>query len=149
MNWNVSSFLFGNDKRADIQLVVIGLSFLISFTLYYTGHFQKSGGADLLPDYAVALGIFIAALIGYWRGGLILSWAVVYASLLGLEAELLLIHHTDFPILDRLIRLFFQPTRVMIFLIDAVIFGTIGFGFGYLVCVVVRLVRKKAGIASD
>ncbi|RLM68007.1 hypothetical protein DVK05_09250 [Halorubrum sp. Atlit-8R] len=80
------ALLLGPDRdrpRPDPRLAAPPLCFALVFAAYAVGVFEVAGGVILLAGEATVVGLLAAAALAVRRGGLVASWAVAVAALLG------------------------------------------------------------------
>ncbi|WP_251342899.1 hypothetical protein [Haloplanus halophilus] len=130
-------------EQVDRTLEVVGAAavFLGTFAAYATGVFAVAGGVVLLPGDATALGIVVAAGVGYRNGGLVAAWVAPFAAYLGFDAEWALLGLSSHGLPGRLSFLF-DPTGLAVAAAGALVFGTAGFAVGSLVRASVDYVRE-------
>lgn len=105
------------------------IAFVVTFVGYAIGIFAAGGGVVFVPIHAAAVGMGLAAALGYGRGGLPFAWLSVYGAYLGFHADWAAFGLSSRPVADRLAFLL-APDAHGYFLVSAVVFGSVAFIVG-------------------
>lgn len=127
-------------RRLDaLTAVTIGA---LTFAAYALDLFRVAGGVVILPWHATLVGVVAAAGVGYRGGGLAPAWLVVFAPLFGFDAEWAFLGLSGRSLPERLAFLF-DPEGLAVFLVAALVLGTVGFAAGALVRRALAAVRSE------
>jgi hypothetical protein len=131
---SVRAVLVGRDynrfqRNLDL-LYAVGVLFA-TFAAYWVGLFQVTSGVIVLPEDAMLVGFVAAVSIGIRRGGLLIAWALPFASYLGFRADWAFLGLSTRSLGGK-IAFFFEPVGVTVLAVAAIVTGTLGFTFGYV-----------------
>lgn len=116
-------------RRLDV-LSAIALG-VLTFGAYALGVFRITGGVIMFPGDAAVVGLVAAALVGYQYGGLVFAWVTAYAPLLGFQADWAFFGLSGRSLSGKL-AFFLNPEGLVVNVMFALAFGTLGFGAGAL-----------------
>jgi small neutral amino acid transporter SnatA (MarC family) len=123
-----------HDARRRADLLLVAAVFGSVFAAYAVGVFRVSGGVVWLAGGA--------AVVAYRGEGLALAWAVVYAALLGYNADHYLLGLSGRPVAERLVALL-EPDGLAFVAVEALVLGTLAWVAGTLVALAVDAVRDR------
>lgn len=132
-------------ERVDKYWAKVGGSclglFLLTLVAYVLGIFSTSGGLVWVPWDAAFVGLVAGFGVGYLRGGLLFSWGVGVAALLGAHANHALVGLSGRPLAERL-GYFLRLDGLTFYAVEGFLIGTIAFLAGSGLRVAVRLVEQ-------
>lgn len=131
-----------HDARRRIDLLLVAAVFGSVFAAYAVGVFRVSGGVVWLAGGAAVVGVLVAVVLAYRGEGLALAWAVVYAALLGYNADHYLLGLSGRPVAERLVALL-EPDGLAFVAVEALVLGTLAWVAGTLVALAVDAVRDR------
>lgn len=142
---SLRTVFFGNGQSPRQRYLLLSLSVVLSgvtFAAYALNFFAVSGGVVFIPGHAALVGVLGAGWIGYRRSGLIVAWLASYGALLGYSAEHSFLGLSGRSFLERA-GAFFQLEGLVVWGIEALIFGTLGFLIGVFCNWVITAARNN------
>ena len=130
-----------------LRLVAPPLCFAVTVAAYAVGAFSIAGGVVFVPFDAAALGVAVAAGLGYRRDGLFPAWTTVYAALLGYSAVHYFLGLSGRSLAERAAA-FLSPDGLAFLGVEALVFGTVAWVVGSLAALAVARVRGRRGASS-
>lgn len=135
--------LLGSPRRRarwPLELLAVVSVFTVVFAGYALGFFEISGGVVFLAGDAALVGLLAGIAVGYLRRGLLLSWLVVYAALLGYSADHYFLGLSGRSLAERAIA-FLGPDGLAFLAVEALVIGTVAWLVGTLASLAVEFVR--------
>lgn len=132
MTWFQRHWLVGQEQsgyRELLWLFTALLLFLTTFIAYASGVFTISGGIVWIPGDAALVGFIVAVLIGYYQGGLLLAWLVIYSALLGYRADHAFLGLSSRTRIEQAMY-FLQLEGLFVLAVEAFIIGVLAFLLG-------------------
>jgi hypothetical protein len=143
MSPSLRTVLLGSEGHDPFRgLLLAPLCFLGVFAAYAVGVFDVSGGVVFLAGQAAVVGTLAAAALAYRRDGLAAAWIVVYAALLGSNADHYLLGLSGRPVGERIVA--FLGIDGLVFVgIQALVLGTLAWVAGSVLARAVAVVRDR------
>jgi hypothetical protein len=133
-------------SRLDPRLLAPPACFALVFAAYAAGIFEVAGGVVFLAGDAAAVGSLAAAALAVRRNGLVASWTVVYAALLGYSADHYLLGLSGRSLGDRLVALLGVDGLVYLG-VQALVIGTLAWLAGRLVGLAGTALGRRYGMS--
>ena len=108
---------------------LVGAVFVSVFAAYAAGVFRVSGGVVWLAGEAAAVGVLAAGWLAYRGYGMAFAWVIVYAALLGFNADHYLLGLSGRSLAERTIA-FLGPDGLAVVGIQAIVLGTLAWIVG-------------------
>lgn len=122
--------------------------FLAVFAGYAVGVFTVPGGVVFLAWDAAVVGVVAAAALTYRRAGLAVAWVVVYAALLGYNADHYLLGLSGRSLGERIVA--FLGIDGLVFVgVEAIVLGTLGWVVGTVTARIAEAVREAGAVAPS
>lgn len=121
--------------------------FLVVFAAYAIGVFHIAGGVVFIPFQGAALGFLVGTSLAVLGRGLVHSWLVFYASLLGYGADHYLLGLSGRSLLERVVA-FLSPDGLVYYAVLTLVLGTLAWLVGALARWVVESARR-VGRSAD
>jgi hypothetical protein len=118
--------------------------FVLSIPAAALGPLAPQGGVVFVPVNATLLGTFVAAVVGFRKGGILPVWLAVYAPLLGFHADWAFLSLPPSRSLAYQVGYFLEPDGLAVYALIATVFGVVGGTVGLATRYAVEYVRERA-----
>lgn len=130
-----------------LELLVVVPVFLGVFAAYALGFFAVGGGVVFVPFYGAAVGLAAGVVLAALGRGLLHSWLVGYASLLGYSADHYFLGLSGRSLPERAAA-FLGPDGLAFLAVLALVLGTAAWPVGALARWLVDSVRRRGDSAD-